>query len=390
MRGNEKGFRQSAMHHLLIGSCSASSRSSLFLFSSATSKRSFICRLRVGSTNTLDHHHPHQNPFLNPCILRRRHRTSLGPSIDGHLYEVVHVSGYIRNLSGHHHSSSHLDASNIHPSSSSNSGGQMAFIAIARIQNSCSPNVNDLTNGPISTMSSMTTEFTCRCHWETGEILFVDQRCAPIVGCKSQDLLHKIIYEQIHPEDQLKFQELFKRTVTQKNLATTSSNVSHVIIRFRTNIENEYVSLKASTYAFCNPCTDDIEFLIVTFLSMQPPVATLNNKTSVIANSNDYTRQPYETYARTNTGAHYPTQSPSAYANADGQEYPANAVTHDGRTYASNNGGSTWAAANDGWNNAASAVTTTATGANAHVISTSNADYSDTQATMAMYHQFHQ
>lgn len=317
----------------------------LFLFL-VSSKRSFICRLRVGSANTFD-----QTSFVNPNILRRRHRTPLGPSNDGQLYEVVHISGYIRNLNLHHHH----DAINHHPSSS-NSTGQMAFVAIARVQNSSAPNINDLTNGTISTFNSPTSEFTCRCHWETGEILFIDQRCTPMIGYQSHELLHKIIFEQIHPDDQLKFQDLFKRTVTQKTL----TNTSHILLRFRTNIENEYISLKTSTYAFCNPCTDEIEFLIVTFLSN-----SATNKTSVIANTNDYTQQTYETYARTT----------ARYPNSDGQNYPTSNRNDDGRTFASNNGGSTWSAGNDNWS--------TVTSAN-----NSNPDYTDTQANLTLYHQY--
>jgi hypothetical protein len=256
----------------------------------------------------------------------------------------------------------------------------MAFIAIARIQNSCSPNVNDLTNGSTSSLNSLTTEFTCRCHSDTGEILFIDQRCTSIIGYKSHDLLHKIISDQIHPDDQIKFQDLFKRTVTQKNLTNnTSSNLTNIIIRFRTNIDNEYASLKTSTYAFCNPCTDDIEFIIVTFLSNQ----TTNN-TSVIANSNDYNRQSYETYPRsqgaivTNPISRYSTQSPATYNNPEGQEYITGNGTNDGRTYASNNGGSTWAAANDSWTTGNPTTTAPTT------------DYVDTPATLALYHQYHQ
>jgi len=251
----------------------------------------------------------------------------------------------------------------------------MAFIAIARIQNSCTPNVNDLTNGSISSLNSLATEFTCRCHSETGEILFIDQRCTPIIGYKSQELLHKIIVDQIHPDDQMKFQDLYKRTVTQKTLSNTSANLTNIIIRFRTNIDNEYVSLKTSTYAFSNPCTDEIEFIIVTFLSNQT-----TNKTSVIANSNDYNRQTYETYPRnssaivTNPISRYPTQSPSTYTNQEGQDYPTGNGNNDGRTYASNNGGSTWAAANDNWTTANTTTPTT------------NTDYVDP----TLYHQYHQ
>jgi aryl hydrocarbon receptor nuclear translocator len=265
----------------------------------------------------------------------------------------------------------------------------MAFIAIARVQNSCSANVNDLTNGSASTLNTITTEFTCRCHCDTGEILFIDQRCTPIIGYKSHELLHKIISDQVHPDDHIKFQDLYKRTVTQKNLPNTSSNLANIIIRFRTNIDNEYVSLKTSTYAFCNPCTDDIEFIIVTFLSNQSTTAT--NKTSVIANSNDYNLQTYDTYSRTanqatlnqNPTAHYTSQSPSTYNNQEGQDYSTVNVNNDGRTYASNNGGSTWASANDSW--------TTATSANnSHVPPTANPDYVDAQANLALYHQYHQ
>ncbi len=244
----------------------------------------------------------------------------------------------------------------------------MAFIAIARIQNSCSPNINDLTNGSISTLNSLNTEFTCRCNWDTGEILFIDQRCTSIIGYNSHELLHKIIYEQIHPDDQIKFQDLYKRTVTQK----TSANLSNIIIRFRTNIDNEYVSLKTSTYAFCNPCTDEIEFIIVTFLSNQT-----TNKTSVIANTNDYNRQSYETYSRTTTNPipRYTSQSPSTYNHQEGQDYSTGNTDTDGRTFVSNNSGSTWAPANDNWTTPVS--------------TTSNTDYVDPQANLTLYHQYH-
>ena len=241
----------------------------------------------------------------------------------------------------------------------------MAFIAIARIQNSCSPNVNDLTNGSVSSMNSFTTEFTCRCHAETSEILFVDQRCTSIIGYKSQELLHKNLFDQIHHDDQLKFQELFKQTVTQKNLSSTSTNLTHIVLRFRTNLDNDYVSLKTSTYAFCNPCTDDIEFIIVTFLSTQ----ATSNKTSVIANANDYNRPAYDSYARSSAivstaAGRYPTQTSTA-------AYSSNAA--DDRTYANNNGGgSAWPAGNENWAAAGSSATT----------------YLDTQASL--YHQYHQ
>ena len=315
------------------------------MFLLVSSKRSFICRLRVGSTNPLDR--TIQHPFINPYTLRSRRRTSLKSSIDGHLYEIVHISGYFRYLNAHHPSSH--DNTNHHPSSS-NSNSQLAFVAIARIQNSCSPNINDLTNDSILTFNSTTTEFTCRCHWDTGEILFIDQRCTPIIGYKSHELLHKMIYEQIHPDDQIKFQDLYKRTVTRKHLPHISMSLMNIVVRFRTNIDNEYVSLKTSTYAFYNPCTDDIEFIILTF-SLTQATTTTANKTSVIINSNDYNRPSYNSYSITTTNQSttipnlarcYASQSSSIYSNEEGQDYSNANSNNDERTYASNNGGSTW------------------------------------------------
>jgi hypothetical protein len=263
-----------------------------------------------------------------------------------------------------------------HHPTSSNSTSQMAFIAIARIQNSCSPNVNDLTNGSVSSLNSFTTEFTCRCHWETSEILFIDQRCTSIIGYKSHELLHKILFEHIHPDDQMKFQDLFKRTVTQKNLNNSSSNLTHLILRVRTNIDTEYVTLKTSTYAFCNPCTDEIEFIIVTFLSTQP----ITNKTSVIANTNDYHSSTYDAYSRTNPiGSRYSTHSPTVYPSntADEQVYTTNNVeTTDGRTYTNSNNGSTWTSANE--NNWSTRNTTLPA-----------ANYLDAQTSLSLYHQYH-
>lgn len=321
------------------------------------------------------HHHHHGNSYINPSVLRRRHRTSLGPSIDGQLYEVVHISGYIRNLSNHHHSSSHIENNSIHPVSSSNTNGQLAFIGIARIQNSCSPNVNDLTNGPLSTMNSPTSEFTCRCQWENGEILFVDQRCKPITGLNGQDLLHKIIFDQIHPEDQAKFDELFKRTVAQRNAINSSSALSQIVVRFRTNHEGDFVSLKTSIYAFCNPCTNDIEFLIMTFISMEP-----HKKVSVIS-SNEYNRSSYENYPRNNSdGSHYGSEPSTSYVSIEDQNYSDANSNHDVRTFSASNGPNGWTSTNDGW----PATRTIENGSNG----TNNVEFVDAQTNLTIYHQY--
>ncbi|CAF1597852.1 unnamed protein product [Adineta ricciae] len=322
-----------------------------------SSKRSFICRIRVNPTNSTGH--TYRNSSVNPFTLRCRHRMSLGPSIDGHLYEVVHVSGYIRNLSTHH------------PSSSTNNN-QVAFVGIARVQNSLAANVNDLTAHPLTTMNSVTTEFTCRCHPDTGEVLFIDQRCTSIIGYESQELLHKSIYELIHPNDQMNFQELFKRTVTpSKDLTDAPQHMTDIMILFRTHLENKYIALKASMYAFSNPCSDQIEFVILTFQSNQ----TIT-RTSVIANTTDYHHSSYGIYSRpdTNPTIQYPSQSLTTFNKSEEQEYPTVNEINNEPTYASNTGGTTWTPGNDSW-------ITTPDGTTSHVSNNQN------QANLPLYHQ---
>ncbi|CAF0894665.1 unnamed protein product [Didymodactylos carnosus] len=378
-------------------------------------KRSFICRLRLSGSNSLD---PHQTSYINPCVLRRRHRSSLGPSQDGHLYEVVHVSGYIRNLNNENNPVSSS-------STSSGNSGFPAFVAIARLQNSCSPNTNDLNS---TNNSNLYSEFTCRCHRETAEILFIDQRCQQIIGYKPHELLHKCIFELIHPDDRTKIQDLFKRAIALKNVPTpTSAATSTISCRFQlsaaVNIvdpsNSDFILLKCSTYAFCNPCTDEIEFVIFTFISDKPllplPTTTTTSAiaTSVIANplnilSNGSSGEQQTSFSATNydsysstvgrgaivvNPARWTTTTPSS---SDGY----NDVTYNNRTYASNNGGGTWADTTSWTNTTPSDTTeldmmrthyeTQTNGGTNNVVATSNAAEYDVNALPMMYQPYEQ
>ncbi|CAF0736382.1 unnamed protein product [Didymodactylos carnosus] len=381
-------------------------------------KRSFICRLRLGGSNSVD---PHQASYvINPCILRRRHRPSLGPSQDGHLYEVVHVSGYIRNLNGESNSTS------LSSSTSTGNSGFPAFVAIARIQNSCSPNINDLNS---TSNCNLHTEFTCRCNRETAEILFIDQRCQQIIGYKPHELLHKCIFELIHLDDRSKIQDLFKRAIALKNVPTpTSAATSTISCRVQLSpvvntadpSNSDYIVLKCSTYAFCNPCTDEIEFVIFTFTSNKPllslPSTTTTSAiaTSVIANplnilSNGSSSEPqtpysttnYDSYSSTRTGRGAIVVNPTRWTttatpSSDGY----NDVTYNNRTYASNNGGGMWADTTS-WTNTTPSDTTeldmmrthyetqTNVGTNNVVVTSNTSDY-DVNALPMMYQPYEQ
>lgn len=155
------------------------------------SRRGFICRMKIGNV---------QPDALSPGHVHRfRQRNSLGPSVDGNAYAVVHCTGYIKNWptpvnqadrgleneDGHHQAHSCL-------------------VAIGRLQVTSSPDTSDLMGA-----NSMS-EFVTR-HSMEGKFTFVDQRVLGILGYQTQELLGKSCFEFFHPEDQEHMKQTFEQ-----------------------------------------------------------------------------------------------------------------------------------------------------------------------------------
>uniref|UniRef100_A0A8C7KQC3 Aryl hydrocarbon receptor nuclear translocator 2 n=1 Tax=Oncorhynchus kisutch TaxID=8019 RepID=A0A8C7KQC3_ONCKI len=161
------------------------------------SRRSFICRMRCGST-PLDH--ISLNRLSN---MRKRYRNGLGPSKEGEdQYSVVHCTGYIK---------AWPPAGMTIPEEDTEAGqtSKYCLVAIGRLQVTSSPVSMDM-NG-----LTVPTEFLSR-HNSDGIITFVDPRCINVIGYQPQDLLGKDILEFCHPEDQSHLRESFQQVVKLK------------------------------------------------------------------------------------------------------------------------------------------------------------------------------
>lgn len=200
------------------------------------SRRGFICRLRLGNVN------PEVLGYMN----RVRHRNVLGNvSRDNCNYTVVHCTGYIKNWPPQ---GLHMDRGGQNPDDPQ--GSSCCLVAIGRLQVTSMPNANDIA-GPESQQ-----EFVSR-HSMDGKFTFADQRVINLLGYAPQELLGKTCYDFIHNEDQAHMKENFDQVVKMKG------QVMNFMYRFRAK-SGDWIWLRTNAFAFLNPYTDDIEYVVCT------------------------------------------------------------------------------------------------------------------------------
>ncbi|KAK1329073.1 hypothetical protein QTO34_011250 [Cnephaeus nilssonii] len=230
-------------------------RSTVFYEDVHGSRRSFICRMRCGSSSV----DPVSMNRLS--FVRNRCRNGLGSVKDGEPhFVVVHCTGYIKAW----------------PPADKFLGGRkyicrekMLFYLILSLyfQVTSSPNCTDMSN------VCQPTEFISR-HNIEGIFTFVDHRCVATVGYQPQELLGKNIVEFCHPEDQQLLRDSFQQVVKLKG------QVLSVMFRFRSK-NREWLWMRTSSFTFQNPYSDEIEYIICTNTnvknSSQEPRPTLSN-----------------------------------------------------------------------------------------------------------------
>ncbi|XP_017769795.1 PREDICTED: aryl hydrocarbon receptor nuclear translocator homolog isoform X2 [Nicrophorus vespilloides] len=199
------------------------------------SRRGFICRMKVGNIAAENMAVGHLN--------RLKQRNSLGPGRDGQNYAVVHCTGYIKNWPPTGVQLDRQSEDDLHSS-------HCCLVAIGRLQVTSTPNTNELSG------SNSTAEFISR-HSMDGKFSFVDQRVIGLLGYSPPELLGKSCFEFFHPEDQSHMKDSFEQVLKLKG------QVLSVMYRFRAK-NREYVWLRTSAYAFLNPYTDDVEYIVCT------------------------------------------------------------------------------------------------------------------------------
>ena len=100
------------------------------------------------------------------------------------------------------------------------------------------------------------TEFISR-HSADGKFTFVDQRALNLLGYSPPELLGKICFDFFHPEDVSHMKESFEQVLKLKG------QVMSVMYRFRSK-SRDWVWLRTSAFAFLNPYTDEVEYIVCT------------------------------------------------------------------------------------------------------------------------------
>lgn len=194
------------------------------------SRRGFICRMKLGNVQ----------PDVQG-LQRLRQRNALGPSPDGAAYAVVHCTGYIKNW----------PPSGVQVEPGDQDGGShCCLVAIGRLQVTSAPNPSDLVG------SNSNAEFISR-HSVDGKFTFVDPRVTAVLGYQPQELLGKPCFDFFHPEDQGHMKENFEQVLKMKG------QVMSVMYRLRAK-NREWLWLRTSSFAFLNPYTNDVEYVVCT------------------------------------------------------------------------------------------------------------------------------
>jgi aryl hydrocarbon receptor nuclear translocator len=117
-------------------------------------------------------------------------------------------------------------------------------------------------------------EFISR-HSMEGKFTFVDQRVMGLLGYSPPELLGKSCFDFFHPEDQTHMKENFEQgkiisrckwrylTLSTYTVLKLKGQVMSVVYRFRAK-NREWVWLRTTAFAFLNPYTDDVEYIVCT------------------------------------------------------------------------------------------------------------------------------
>uniref|UniRef100_A0A146M658 Aryl hydrocarbon receptor nuclear translocator homolog n=1 Tax=Lygus hesperus TaxID=30085 RepID=A0A146M658_LYGHE len=239
------------------------------------SRRGFICRMKVGNLGP--------DTLATGHLNRLKQRNSLGPSRDGLNYAVVHCTGYIKNWPPTGQFDTHpLSAVQIERGVEDD-GSHCCLVAIGRLQVTSTPSTADLSS------SNSNSEFISR-HSMEGKFTFVDQRVIAILNYSPPELLGKSCFEFFHPEDQTHMKESFDQVVKLKG------QVMSVMYRFRMK-NRDWIWLRTSAFAFLNPYTDEVEYIVCTnslAKSLQSPPETDTTSDAVVYQPGvDYALQRY-------------------------------------------------------------------------------------------------
>ena len=185
------------------------------------SRRSFICRIKLGQQQQLMENNPSLSAYWSNTSRVHRNRNTLQTRLglpdqdsantdQSQQYSVVHVTGYTKvwppNSSNQNSGVLDQQQQSMYQSLvDDQNGGQVTgtnfhLIAIARIQ---------MTSAPVDLVNSTNIEFVTR-HDQNGTITFVDQRVTNLLGYQPTDMLKKNLEDFCIPQDKQSLKDNLK------------------------------------------------------------------------------------------------------------------------------------------------------------------------------------
>jgi aryl hydrocarbon receptor nuclear translocator len=182
-------------------------------------------------------------------------------------------------------------------------GSSCCLVAIGRLQVTSMPNTHDLSGAESSQ------EFVSRHNME-GKFTFADQRVIALLGYTPQELLGKCCFDFIHAEDQAHMKESFDQVVKMKG------QVMNFMYRFRAKSGSEWVWLRTNAFAFLNPYTDDIEYVVCTNSTAKAGGGAAADPAVAVASTSEYRHTPTNVAAAGGSGLDYslPSAAVAAYS----------------------------------------------------------------------------
>ena len=288
-------------------------------------RRSFICRVRLGHYMRQHQQQPHQASYYSSpaeanntyfmtnsgqwASSNRQTRTrNVLESVDDNellniqtspAYSVVHITGYTKIWppgSASYSSSSSSSTDMYTQPTLSDESSNFHLIAIARIQMTSAP--TDLINAAASS-----SEFVTR-HDATGLITFVDQKVTSLLGYEPSEMLKRPLTDFCSLQDEVVIKEQIKllaETAAAKQSQSQSQPQpqpptvqQQFTLHFIPNGGGEAIKFKTSAFAFCNPCNEAFEFIVCTHVNPnRQPHQQQQQQQRLTSNNDNYSRMSH-------------------------------------------------------------------------------------------------
>ncbi|XP_065911548.1 protein cycle-like isoform X2 [Dysidea avara] len=209
-------------------------------------RRSFLCRVKMGGMNGEAEYqgisdNQDNRDYTQAEELIRLYHSANQMTPGNQQYSVLHCSGFIRALTSSEKITLNVDEE----------GVTQCLVAIARLQP-----FSRQTEPEAAVVDSNDSEFVARVGLD-GKFTYIDHRVVSVLGYVPQDLVGEVSYQYYHPDDLHRMVQLHQNAVKYRTPMPT------IQYRFLSK-KQDWVWLAAKAFAFVNPYSQQVEYIIFT------------------------------------------------------------------------------------------------------------------------------